>query len=214
MHTLAVATRSRRRLAPETRRQELLDALAAELAETQWHRISVPMVVRRAGASQGLFYRYFGDLDEAFIALVDDRIVPRLSDIGGRLRLDVGSPEAVEAMLTGWFEGLAKLMVDEPHVIKATLLAAPTGAGAAADYCGGLLDELRQWGQGLLEQVNGTGPYRQVDAALVAHMVVGMTVQCVSTGIGATDPARWASEMARFEAFGLLRRDELREENP
>ncbi|MCH9730436.1 MAG: TetR/AcrR family transcriptional regulator [Actinomycetia bacterium] len=204
-----MAGRSRRRLAPETRRQELLDALAAELAETQWHRISVPMVVRRAGASQGLFYRYFGDLDEAFIALVDDRIVPRLSDIGGRLRLDVGSPEAVEAMLTGWFEGLAELMVDEPHVIKATLLAAPTGAGAAADYCRGLLDELRQWGQGLLEQVNGTGPYRKVDAALVAHMVVGMTVQCVSTGMGAIDPARWASEMARFEAFGLLRRDEV-----
>jgi len=42
-----------------------------------------------------------------------------------------------------------------------------------------------------------------VDAALVSHMVVRITVQCASAGTVTIDPSRWASETARFEAFGL-----------
>lgn len=184
-----------------------MTALAVELAETDWHGITVPMVVRRAGVSQGLFYRYFSDLDAAFIALIDERVVPRLAHAAERLRLDVDTPEAVEEMLAGWYKGLARLVVDEPALVNAALLAAPSGAGAAADYCRQLLEDLRAWGQALLEGVNGAGPYRQVDAELVSRMVVGMAVGCASVGLGDTDPARWAREMARFEAFGLLRRD-------
>ena len=203
-----VEASGRRRLSPEVRRQELLGALTVELGESDWHGITVPMVVRRAGASQGLFYRYFCDLDEAFIALVDERMVPRLAQAADRFRLDVETPEAVEAMLAGWYEGLARLVVDEPALVRAALLAAPSGVGAAAEHCRQLLEGLRAWGEVLLEDVNGVGVYRQVDAALVSRMVVGMAVGCASVGLGDTDPACWAREMARFEAFGLLRCDD------
>lgn len=209
-----MTSEGRRRLAPADRRRELLDALSEELVETDWHRISVPMVVRRAGASQGLFYRYFDGLDEAFVALVEQRIVPRLADAGNRLRLDLDTPGDVELSLTAWFESLARLVLDEQHLVRATLVSAPTGSGRAADYCRELLAGLRQWGQSLLEGVNGTGPYRSVDAALVSHMVVGMTVHCALAGLDDTDPCDWAREMARFEAWGLLGRCTGEEENP
>lgn len=117
-------------------------------------------------------------------------------------------------MLAGWYKGLARLVVDEPALVKAALLAAPSGVGAAADYCRQLLEDLRAWGQVLLENVNGTGPYRQVDAALVSHMVVGMAVRCASVGLGDTDPDCWARDTARFEAFGLLRRDDGEQAKP
>ncbi|MFV1989791.1 MAG: TetR/AcrR family transcriptional regulator, partial [Acidimicrobiales bacterium] len=168
--------------------------------------ISVPVVTRRAGVSQGLFYHYFDDLDDAFIALVEDRIVPRLAEAGSCVEVDVDAGEDLERSLTQWYESLAKLLLNEPHLVRATLLAAPTGTGRASDYCRETIDGLRLWGKDLLDEVNGTGPYRLVDTSLVSQMVVGMIVQCALTGLGDTDPHYWAQQMARFEVWGLVRR--------
>lgn len=174
------------------------------------------MVVRRAGASQGLFYRYFADLDAAFIALLEDRILPPLMAMSDELRLDHPHGSQVEESLARWFEGLARLAVEQRPVMQAALLAAPSGRGRAAEYCQGLLEQLRQWGEGLLEPLNGTDPYRLVDVRHVSHMVVGMTVHCTLAGLDGTDPAVWAREMARFETWGLAGhpRDDADRPNP
>lgn len=199
-----VTTAPRRRLAPEQRRRELLGALATELAGADWHRLTVAMVVRRADASQGLFYRYFHDLDEAFIALLEDRILPPLLAASDQLDLDHTEGTEVEASLTRWFENLATLVAQEGPVLRAALLAAPSGHGPAAQYCRDLIEQLRAWGEGLLQPLNGQHPYRDVNARHVSHMVVGMTIHCALTGLDGAEPATWAREMARFEAWGLL----------
>jgi AcrR family transcriptional regulator len=198
----------RRRLSPAERRGELLDALARELDETGFHELSVPAVVRRAGTSQGLFYRYFDDLDAAFIELLEERVVPRLRKATGRMRLDHDRGVDVEAALAAWFEVLAALVDEEGAVMRGALREAPTAPGVAGDYCRALIEEFRRWGAELLEQVNGRPPFRRVDPHLVSHMVVGMTLHSIFTGLDGVDPARWARELASFEAWGLLARAE------
>lgn len=199
-------TSTRRRLPTAERREEFLNALAAELGESNWHDITVSKVVRRAEASQGLFYRYFRDLDSAFIALVDDRVWPTLAEAGTRLDLSVSSGAELQERLTRWFTDFAGLVVDQGPVIRAALLAAPAGTGAAADHCRHLIEQLRAWGAGLLGPVNGREPYRAMDATLVSHMVVGMTLQCAQLGVENHEIKAWASEMAAFETWGLISR--------
>jgi len=41
--------------------------------------LTVPAITGRAGAAQGTFYRYFRDVQDVFVALLDERIVPGLS---------------------------------------------------------------------------------------------------------------------------------------
>lgn len=202
-----VSSRStRRRLSPAERRAELLDALAAELAETDFHQLAVPAVVRRAGASQGLFYRYFEDLDAAFIELLEERVVPRLQAATDRLRLDHERGEDVEQDLVAWFEVLAALVEEDRALLQAALQAAPTTTGPAGDYCRALIEGFRQWGEDLLREVNGREPFREVDPHQVSHMVIGMTLHCVFHGLEGVEPARWARQLAGFEAWGLLAR--------
>ncbi|MGK2930474.1 MAG: TetR/AcrR family transcriptional regulator [Acidimicrobiales bacterium] len=197
---------SRRRLSPAERRAELLDALAAELAETDFHQVAVPAVVRRAGASQGLFYRYFDDLDAAFVELLEDRVVPRLREATESLHLDHERGVDVEVDLAAWFEVLAALVEDDGPVLRAALQAAPTASGAAGDYCRALIEGFRQWGEDLLREVEGRPPFRRIDPHQVSHMVIGMTLHCVFNGLEGVEPSRWARELAGFEAWGLLAR--------
>lgn len=196
----------RRRLTPAERRAELLDALAAELAETDFHQVAVPSVVRRAGASQGLFYRYFEDLDTAFIELLEERVVPQLQAATERLRVDHDRGHEVEDALAAWFEVLAALVHDDGPVLRAALLAAPTTSGAASDHCRALIEGFRQWAEDLLREVGGRGPFRDVDPHQVSHMIIGMTLHCVFNGLEGAEPRRWARELAAFEAWGLLAR--------
>lgn len=197
-------TRNRRRLAPEERRRELLRALAEELEVRDFHRLSVPAVVQRAGVSQGLFYRYFDDLDDAFIALLEQDVVPRLLEATERLRLDHPTAEDVERDLARWFEELARLVDEQGAVLRAGLVAAPSGSGKATAYCRELIERFRTWGETLLQDVNGSPPFRAVNARHVSQMVVGMTLHCALNGFEGSDPRAWAREMARFEVWGLL----------
>lgn len=206
MGSPATSRSARRRLTPSERRAELLDALSAELAASGFHQLAVPAVVRRAGASQGLFYRYFEDLDAAFIELLEDRVVPRLQEATERLSLDQRRGRDVEDALADWFEVLAALVQENGPLLRAALRAAPTTSGVAGSYCRELIEGFRQWGEDLLRDVNGQGPFRRLDPHQVSHMVIGMTLHCVFDGFEGVEPARWARELAGFEAWGLLAR--------
>lgn len=214
-HHVDVGAASRRRLEPEVRRQELMAALAAELAETDWYGITAPMVVRRADASQGLFYCYVSDLDAAFSALVDERVVPRPAQAAERFRLDVDTPEAVEAILASRYEGSGQVRGRWAGTGQGGALGRAVWIGGAADYCRQPLEDVRARSHVLREDGTGTGTgtCRQVDATLFSRMVEGMAVGCASPGLGDADPACWAREMARCAAFGLPCRDDREQEH-
>lgn len=55
-------------------RRELLDAAAAEFAALGYRGATVDSIVRRAGLSKGTFYWVFDSKDDAFRALLEERI--------------------------------------------------------------------------------------------------------------------------------------------
>jgi len=67
----APARRARRRLAPEARRRELLDAAAAIVQAEGARGLPMERLAERAGVSKGLGYAYFANGEELALALHD-----------------------------------------------------------------------------------------------------------------------------------------------
>lgn len=207
--TFVSSSAARRRLRPEERRGELLAAARAQLAQGSLDSVTVPAIARRAGAAQGTFYRYFRDVEDVFVALLDERVVPRLMDLARSL--DLGRPRdggEVESVLRAWFLGLANLIQEEGPLLHAALTVAPHRPGRAAGRCREILEQMRAWGEGLMTAVNGQPPYRTVDPRYVSYIVLGMTIASITqaTEDAAFEPEAWAREMAAFETWGLVQR--------
>ncbi len=70
---------TRRRLDPDSRRNELLDVGAALFAELPYDEVRMDQVAERAAVSRALLYRYFGSKRDLFAAIYQraaDRLVP------------------------------------------------------------------------------------------------------------------------------------------
>jgi AcrR family transcriptional regulator len=85
------------------RRRKLLDATVAVCADVGYRRATVALVCRRAGVSRASFYRSFEDLDDCFIAVMDDAY-ERVS------RLVRDAPASEDNWLDGLRAGLSALL--------------------------------------------------------------------------------------------------------
>ncbi len=94
------AQRTRRRLSPEARKEEILDAALTAFSRGGYHGTQVSDVVREAGIARGTFYLYFESKHDVFAALVDRMLAIFLGARPARPEPDVqGVPEA-EAVLS------------------------------------------------------------------------------------------------------------------
>ena len=59
------------RLAPEQRREQILDAANALFAERAYDEVSIEDIASAAGVTRGLVHHYFGGRKEVYIALVE-----------------------------------------------------------------------------------------------------------------------------------------------
>ena len=64
-------THTRRRLPPEQRRAQLLDAANDLFAERGYEEVSVEDIARAAGVQRGLVHHYFGGRTEVYLALLE-----------------------------------------------------------------------------------------------------------------------------------------------
>ena len=64
-------TPKRRRLPPEQRRAQLLDAANDLIAERGYEEITVEDIARAAGVQRGLVHHYFGGRTQVYLALLD-----------------------------------------------------------------------------------------------------------------------------------------------
>ena len=64
-------THTRRRLPPEQRRAQLLDAANDLFAERGYEEVSVEDIARAAGVQRGLVHHYFGGRTDVYLALLE-----------------------------------------------------------------------------------------------------------------------------------------------
>ena len=93
----------RRRLAPDERRTQLLDAAERLFAERPYAEVSTTEIAREAGVARGLLNHYFGDKRALYLEVVRRvSLLPAIGDVA----LPTGTlPQRVDAAVS-WFLGL------------------------------------------------------------------------------------------------------------
>lgn len=86
-----VATRRRTRLAPDARREEILQTAGRLFAERSYSEVSASEVARQAGITPGLLHHYFGGKRGLFVTLVE-RLGPQIIEV---IRVDTSRPVRV-----------------------------------------------------------------------------------------------------------------------
>lgn len=111
----------RQRLAPELRRQQILEAALRVFVERGYHAAHVDHVIREAGVARGTFYLYFKSKHEIFAALVQ-----RMLDLFLRARpaapdIEVRKAADVEAELRLTYTALFEVFRENRHLCRLLL---------------------------------------------------------------------------------------------
>jgi AcrR family transcriptional regulator len=85
----------RRRLAPEARRTELLNAALEAFGELGFGRASLQDVADRAGVTKGAIYHYFDSKEQLLIELLRERLLPAIETDEELIRAAAGSRDEV-----------------------------------------------------------------------------------------------------------------------
>lgn len=127
---------SRTRLSAPERREQLLDATKAVVADDGFHAVSIESVARRAGITRPIVYHHFERLDDLLVALVEretSRALEQLAALvsGEGLRASFAAYlAAVEADPTTWRlvlsppEGLPEVLREQTRAWRARFAAA------------------------------------------------------------------------------------------
>lgn len=196
----------RQRLDPKERRAQILKAAIKRLESTGYLNLTVPGIVKIAGVAQGSFYRYFRNVDDIFISIFNEILVPPIIEAAGKLDLQaLKTAEDLEVALFNWYRALGGLISRRSILIREALSVVPYSGGDAAREVTRFLESLREWGEEQMEKVNGSPPFRKVNSRLISHAVVGMVISAsVLAAAEGLDVDSWAREMARLEGGGLL----------
>jgi AcrR family transcriptional regulator len=198
----------RRRLVPEARREELLAALARVIARDGFLAATVPRVVAEAGVAQGSFYRYFENVDEAFLVLVARTLAPIEQAARQMSFARVKSEDELEAVLLEYYRVLGQQLARQPGLCGAALQLAPALRGPVGEAMRAFFTTMRELAAQWVAPYLDPAPPHAVDPEIVASALVGMVVGASEEALRLGDrfePDHWAMEMARFEAGALLR---------
>lgn len=114
------------RLAPGARREQLLDAAKAVVADGGFHAVSIEAVARRAGITRPIVYRHFGDLPGLLDALVVRETERARAQLAAVLPSAATGGDPRPALLAA-FEGYLRAVQADP-VTWRLVLVPPEGA--------------------------------------------------------------------------------------
>ena len=110
------------------RREQLLDATKALVAQRGFHGVSIEAVARAAGITRPIVYGHFQDLNGLLEALVDREAARALDQLVTVLPGDLGHGDPRETLLTA-FRGYLEAVRSDPETWQLVLMP-PEGAPA------------------------------------------------------------------------------------
>jgi AcrR family transcriptional regulator len=194
------------RMSAEARREQVLDATKAIVAEAGFHAVSIEAVARRAGITRPIVYSHFGDLRGLLEALVERESARALSQLAAVLPTDLGDGDPREILLAAQ-RGYLGVVASDPDTWR--LLLMPTEGAPALlreRIAGGRAAVVAQLAQAVAA---GLGSARSPDPELTAHML--SATSDADARLLLDDPAqypverllahtRWMLEQFRFGA--------------
>jgi AcrR family transcriptional regulator len=109
------------------RREHLLDAAKAVVAEEGFHAVSIEAVARRAGITRPIVYRHFDDLPDLLDALVERETARALEQLSSFMPLQLGDDPRAGLLRT--FRAYLQAVESDPITWRLVLVP-PEGAPA------------------------------------------------------------------------------------
>jgi AcrR family transcriptional regulator len=179
------------RMRAPARREQLLDAAKAVVADEGFHGVSIEAVARRAGITRPIVYRHFDDLGALLEALVERETVRALGQLREFLPRELGGDprEALLASLRGYLQA-----VESDPVTWRLMLVPPEGAP-------GLLGERIAAGRAaVIGQL--AGAIASPDPELTARALSAVADEAARLLL--SDPARYPAQRVLDHADWLL----------
>ena len=188
------------RLSAHERREQLLDATKAIVAEDGFHAVSIERVAREAGVSRPIVYTHFHDLDGLLEALIDRETARALAQLATVVPPDLDAGDPRELLLAG-LRAYLQAAQSDPTTWRLVLMP-PEGAPASlreriASGRAAVISQLAQAVQ------PGFGPGREPpDAELTARMLSSFSDEAARLLL--TDPERYpADRLLAFARWAL-----------
>lgn len=179
--------RPRERLAPEERRDKLLDAALAVFSELGFERATLNDVADRVGATKGCLYHYFESKEKLLLELVRERKAAHLADYEAFVQSIEGSrEERLEALLRRMWQGL-----QEPGQVELATLTL-NQVSRVPELRRFLVDEVIAQKQQTLQRAlarDGTDAADAADAAAIAAVI-----PCMILGVAICEHVLGGSE--------------------
>ena len=174
------------RMQAEERREQLLDATKAIVAERGFHAVSIEAVAREAGITRPIVYGHFHDLNGLLEALVDRETARALEQLVTVLPGDLGSGDPRDTLLTA-LRGYLEAVRSDPATWQLVLMP-PEGAPAV------LHDHIARGRTAVVDQLaRAVGPGRESpDPELFARTLSAVSDE--GARLLLTDPDRYPVE--------------------
>ena len=194
-------------LAPDERRQQLLQAATWVFARKGYRRAGISDIIARAGVARGTFYLYFDSKEQVFLAIVSDfhqRISQAITTTAKRPRQPITDPEALlRASFRHWLGFFADNRDATTVILKEASSIDPRFEQGFADLRRSAVDffaaRYRRF-----QEIGLVRP--SIRPVLMAHLLIGMFDELLNSFV-LTDPDAdldaLAAQLADFEWNGI-----------
>jgi AcrR family transcriptional regulator len=136
-------TTTHRRLAPEVRREQLLDAALDVVVDSGVDAVTVEAVAQRAGVTRPVVYDMFGDLEGSMLALIDREEATAMAPLLAIAGPDPGDDVDPEAFLFEAILAFLRAVRSNPRTWRLVLMP-PRGSSSELREARGSSSELRE----------------------------------------------------------------------
>jgi AcrR family transcriptional regulator len=155
-------------MSAEARREQVLDAAKAIVAERGFHAVSIEAVARAAGITRPIVYAHFGDLQGLLEALVERESARALAQLEAVIPTELGDGDPRATLLAAQ-RGYLEVVASDPDTWR--LLLMPTEGAPAI-----LRERITAGRTAVVAQLAravaaGLGQARSPDPELTAHML-------------------------------------------
>jgi AcrR family transcriptional regulator len=96
---MAIEKVARQRLSSEQRREQLMAATVAVLADRGYAAATAELIAHQAGASKGLLWHYFADLDDLFEQTARRTLTTLAEAVGATIDLTAPAPDVIRTAI-------------------------------------------------------------------------------------------------------------------
>lgn len=154
------------------RRDEILDAATAVIAERGWQAATIRRIAARAGVAEGTIYNYFADKEDLLLGLLD-----RLHAAETRkVPLGAQPPSDFVAFLTAYLRHRLATLRENRDLLRALLPALLSNPRLRAGYAERILEPSLRSAEELLLRAMASGRARPLDPGLCGRALSGLVL--------------------------------------